>query len=185
MQYILIIAAIALLGVGGYKLVSPNTDQISNTQPITQQTQTDPTTGDPLTDDQRAELNQAEQTLIAFYDGVDENAQTVATESGLQYAVLTQGTSNSQPSVTDTVVVHYHGLLLSGEVFDSSVLRGEPVEFPLQGLIPGWQEGIPLMTVGSKYRFLVPAELAYGPEGAGHPLSGQPLVFDVELIAIK
>ncbi|NIJ45469.1 FKBP-type peptidyl-prolyl cis-trans isomerase [Wenyingzhuangia heitensis] len=111
----------------------------------------------------------------------------VVTESGLQYEVLTEG-SGEKPLATNTVKVHYHGTTPSGEVFDSSVDRGTPAEFPLNRVIPGWTEGVQLMSVGSKYKFYVPQELAYGanaPQGGSGPIKAyMPLVFEVELLEI-
>jgi len=108
-----------------------------------------------------------------------------ATASGLQYMVLRQG-SGPRPKPTDTVRVNYEGRLLDGTVFDSSYERGEPAEFPLSGVIPGWTEGLGLMPVGAKYRFWIPAELGYGASGTpGGPIGpNATLVFDVELLAI-
>lgn len=108
-----------------------------------------------------------------------------ATASGLQYMVLRQG-SGPRPKPSDTVRVNYEGRLLDGTVFDSSYERGEPVEFPLSGVIPGWTEGLGLMPVGAKYRFWIPAELGYGATGTpGGPIGpNATLVFDVELLAI-
>jgi FKBP-type peptidyl-prolyl cis-trans isomerase FkpA len=88
------------------------------------------------------------------------------TDSGLQYEVITEG-EGLKPGATDTVRVHYEGALINGTVFDSSYNRGEPVEFPLNGVIPGWTEGLQLMGVGSKYRLFIPSDLGYGPQGAG------------------
>ena len=107
------------------------------------------------------------------------------TESGLQYEVITQGTG-TKPVPTDTVEVHYEGKLLDGTVFDSSYERGKTVSFPLNGVIPGWTEGLQLMPVGSKYKLYIPSGLAYGPAGAGGAIGPHStLVFDVELIGIK
>jgi FKBP-type peptidyl-prolyl cis-trans isomerase len=90
-----------------------------------------------------------------------------------------------KPEATSQVTVHYHGTLPSGEVFDSSVQRGEPATFGLNQVIPGWTEGVQLMSVGEKYRFFIPSDLAYGPQGAGGSIGpNQALVFEVELIAI-
>lgn len=107
------------------------------------------------------------------------------TDSGLQYKVLTEGTGE-KPGLNATVKVHYTGKLTDGTVFDSSVERGEPVEFPLQGVIPGWTEALQLMTVGSKYTLWIPAELAYGENGSRDGTIGpnQVLNFDVELLEI-
>ncbi|WP_425642875.1 FKBP-type peptidyl-prolyl cis-trans isomerase [Marinomonas gallaica] len=106
------------------------------------------------------------------------------TASGLQYEVIEEGTGN-QPVASSTVRVHYEGRLVDGQVFDSSIQRGEPIEFPLAGVIAGWTEGLQLMKEGSKYRFAIPAELGYGAQGAGAVIPPHAtLVFDVELIAI-
>ena len=107
------------------------------------------------------------------------------TPSGLQYMVLRQG-NGPRPKPTDTVRVNYAGSLLDGTVFDSSYERGEPAEFPLNGVIPGWTEGLGLMPVGAKYRFWIPSRLGYGATGTpGGPIGpNATLVFDVELLAI-
>lgn len=106
------------------------------------------------------------------------------TASGLQYEVLTEGTGK-QPVAADTVRVHYTGKLLDGTVFDSSVERGEPAEFGLTQVIAGWTEGLQLMKAGSKFRFFIPADLAYGERGAGGSIPPQAtLIFDVELLAV-
>jgi FKBP-type peptidyl-prolyl cis-trans isomerase len=106
------------------------------------------------------------------------------TASGLQYKVLAEGSGDS-PKATDTVKVHYEGRLISGDVFDSSIARGEPVSFPLNGVIPGWSEGVQLMKVGSKFQFTIPSALAYGPAGTGPIPPNSVLVFDVELLEIN
>lgn len=118
-----------------------------------------------------------------------ENAQregVTVTESGLQYEVLTQGEGGS-PAAEDTVTVHYEGTLIDGSVFDSSYQRGEPIAFPLNRVIPGWSEGVQLMNVGAKYRFVIPADLAYGSEERpGSPIPpNATLVFEVELLEIE
>ncbi|AEF54012.1 FKBP-type peptidyl-prolyl cis-trans isomerase [Marinomonas posidonica] len=106
------------------------------------------------------------------------------TESGLQYEVLEAGTGEV-PSGDATVRVHYEGRLTDGQVFDSSIARGEPIEFPLTGVIAGWTEGLQLMKEGAKYRLTIPAELAYGAQGAGAMIKPHSVLqFDVELIAI-
>ncbi len=107
------------------------------------------------------------------------------TASGLQYEVMREGTG-PKPLATNTVKVHYHGTTTDGKVFDSSVDRGEPVEFPLNGVIPGWTEGVQLMSVGSKYKLFIPGDLAYGPrppQGSGIAPNAT-LVFEVELLEI-
>ncbi|MDA1052584.1 MAG: FKBP-type peptidyl-prolyl cis-trans isomerase [Planctomycetota bacterium] len=109
----------------------------------------------------------------------------VTLASGLQYAVLKIG-KGPPPKVTDTVRTHYHGTLLDGTVFDSSVERNEPATFQVGGVIRGWTEALQLMQVGSKWRLFVPSELAYGPRGAGGDIGPHAvLIFDVELLAIE
>ena len=106
------------------------------------------------------------------------------TASGLQYEVVSQG-SGEKPGPQDTVKVHYEGTLINGTVFDSSYQRGEPAEFPVGRVIPGWVEGIQLMNVGSTYRFVIPSDLAYGEQGAGEVIPpNSTLVFKVELLDI-
>lgn len=109
----------------------------------------------------------------------------VETESGLQYQVLTQGKGTQHPTAKDTVKVHYHGTLLDGSVFDSSVERGQPISFGLNQVIPGWTEGVQLMVVGEKTRFFIPANLAYGNRATGKIAAGSVLIFDVELLGIN
>ena len=107
------------------------------------------------------------------------------TESGLQYQVLVPA-EGPKPKATDSVKVHYQGYLLDGTKFDSSVDRGEPIVFPLNQVIPGWTEGVQLMSVGSKYKFFVPYELGYGEKGAGGVIPPfATLTFEVELLDIK
>jgi len=108
------------------------------------------------------------------------------TASGLQFEVLQRGSGTVSPKATDTVRVHYHGTLLSGAVFDSSVERGEPISFPLNGVIRGWTEGVQLMKVGDKFRFVIPNYLGYGgssPTPKIPPFST--LVFEIELLGIN
>ncbi len=107
------------------------------------------------------------------------------TETGLQYEVLTPALG-IKPTPTDTVTCHYEGRLIDGTVFDSSYRRGEPASFPLQGVIRGWTEGLQLMSIGSKFRFFIPFDLAYGAQGAGSSIPPYAaLVFDVELLGIE
>ncbi len=107
------------------------------------------------------------------------------TASGLQYEVLTEGTGPS-PAATDTVAVHYEGKLLDGTVFDSSIARGQPAEFPLNRVIPGWTEGVQLMKVGSVYNFTIPPELGYGAQGAGGVIPPNAvLLFRIELLGVQ
>ncbi|MBT6287813.1 MAG: FKBP-type peptidyl-prolyl cis-trans isomerase [Oceanospirillales bacterium] len=129
----------------------------------------------------------AEANLKSGEAFLAENAKkdgVTVTASGLQYRVITEGAGDA-PKATDTVKVHYEGRLISGDVFDSSIARGEPVSFPLNGVIPGWSEGVQLMKVGSKFEFTIPSALAYGPSGTGPIPPNSVLVFDVELLEIN
>ena len=114
----------------------------------------------------------------ALKDGV------VTTESGLQYEVIKMG-KGKKPSATDRVKVHYHGTLINGTVFDSSVERGEPITFGLNQVIKGWTEGVQLMPIGSKFRFYIPQELGYGAQSAGSIPPYSTLIFEVELLDIE
>ena len=114
-----------------------------------------------------------------------KRAEVKTMPSGLQYEVITQGVGENA-QLSNTVKVHYHGTLIDGTVFDSSVDRGEPIEFPLGNVIKGWQEGLSYMNVGSKYKLFIPYDLAYGAQGAGAAIGPfSALIFDVELIEIK
>lgn len=129
----------------------------------------------------------AEENLKVGQEFLAENAKRegiTVTESGLQYEVIKEG-EGEKPTATSTVEVHYHGTTIDGKVFDSSVERGEPIEFPLNGVIKGWTEGLQLMNVGSKYKFYIPSDLAYGARGAGGNIGpNSALIFEVELISI-
>lgn len=120
---------------------------------------------------------------VAFLAENAKKAGVTTTESGLQYEVI-QAAEGAKPTATDTVKVHYHGTLTDGTVFDSSVERGEPIEFPLNRVIPGWTEGVQLMNIGSKFRFTIPSELAYGERDMGTIPPNSVLVFEVELLDI-
>ncbi|MGA1741085.1 MAG: FKBP-type peptidyl-prolyl cis-trans isomerase [Pseudohongiellaceae bacterium] len=139
--------------------------------------------------EQRAE-EQLAGMAQAGQDFLNDNAMqpgVVTTASGLQYLVLEEGADRTaaMPLATDEVMVHYHGTMIDGTVFDSSVDRGEPISFPLDGVIPGWTEGLQLMRVGDKFRFFIPSELAYGASGAGPIPPFSTLIFDVELLGIN
>ena len=108
----------------------------------------------------------------------------VVTESGLQYEVLTMG-EGAKPAATDTVTVHYRGTLLDGTEFDSSYSRNQPATFQLDKVIPGWTEGVQLMPVGSKFKFYIPSDLAYGPSGGGPIGPNATLIFEVELLGVE
>lgn len=130
-----------------------------------------------------AEKNKQEG--VAFLAANKKKAGVVALQSGLQYVVLEKG-NGAKPKSTDTVRTHYHGTLIDGTVFDSSVQRGEPATFAVGGVIRGWTEALQLMPIGSKWRLFVPSELAYGPRGAGGAIGPHAtLIFEVELLAIE
>ena len=121
----------------------------------------------------------------AFLLANSKNPGVTTLPSGLQYEVIKMGTG-PKPTASSTVKTHYHGTLINGKVFDSSVERNEPISFPLNGVIKGWTEGLQLMPVGSKFRFFIPYSLAYGERGAGadiKPFSA--LIFEVELLGIE
>jgi len=131
---------------------------------------------------------QFEANIKAGKDFLAENAKkegVVTLESGLQYEVIKEGTG-AKPSATDEVKCHYHGTLIDGTIFDSSVERDEPAVFPVNGVIAGWVEALQLMNVGSKWKLFIPSELAYGERGAGqHIPPHTTLVFEVELLDIE
>ncbi len=128
-----------------------------------------------------------DEAAKAGADFLVENAKrdgVQTTESGLQYEVVKKA-EGAQPKVSDVVSVHYQGTLVDGSVFDSSIERGEPVEFPVGGVIPGWVEGLQLMKVGEKYKFYIPSELAYGAQSPTPAIpANSTLVFEVELLDI-
>ena len=118
---------------------------------------------------------------------LEQNKQkdgVMTTESGLQYLILSEGRGNN-PTLNDNVTVHYHGTLIDGTIFDSSVDRKQPATFPLNGVIPGWQEALQMMSVGSKWKIFIPSELAYGESGAGTIGPNSTLIFEVELLSIN
>ncbi len=130
-------------------------------------------------------LNAKEDGIIYLAANAKRKEVTV-TESGLQYEVMVKGDGKMHPELTDKVNVHYHGMLIDGRVFDSSVDRGAPISFPLNGVIQGWQEGVQLMVVGDKFKFHIPSELAYGGQAAGALIGPHStLVFEVELLGIN
>ncbi|MEC8273499.1 MAG: FKBP-type peptidyl-prolyl cis-trans isomerase, partial [Bacteroidota bacterium] len=121
----------------------------------------------------------------AFLDENAKNEGVITTASGLQYEVINKGTG-ATPVESDQVTVHYHGTLVDGTVFDSSVERGQPATFPVNGVIPGWVEALQLMNVGSKYKLYIPSDLAYGERGAGGSIGpNETLIFEVELLSIN
>ncbi|MFK7915503.1 MAG: FKBP-type peptidyl-prolyl cis-trans isomerase [Pseudomonadales bacterium] len=136
---------------------------------------------------QAAVQQEADESMATGAEYLAKNAEregVTVLPSGLQYEVLTAG-SGPNPEVTDTVTTHYEGKLLNGEVFDSSVERGEPASFPLNRVIPGWTEALQLMQPGAKWRLHIPPGLAYGDRGAGSIPPNSTLIFEVELLSIQ
>lgn len=138
---------------------------------------------------QKKQKEEAEKAIAegkVFLEANGKREGVTTTKSGLQYEVLTPGKGERSPKATDTVVCHYEGRLVSGKVFDSSYERNQPAEFGLNQVIPGWTEGLQLMSEGAKFRFYIPYLLGYGEQGAGSSIPPySTLVFDVELISVK
>jgi len=132
-------------------------------------------------EEESASLREPGEEFLA--DNAERDGVQV-TASGLQYEVLSQGDSDVSPSESDTVRVHYHGTLVDGTVFDSSEERGEPVEFPLDGVIPGWTEGVQLMSEGDRYRLYIPSDLAYRDQSVGNIPPYSVLIFEIELLEV-
>jgi FKBP-type peptidyl-prolyl cis-trans isomerase FklB len=136
---------------------------------------------------QRVQKQQANEMAAVGEQFLKQNAtrnEVTTTPSGLQYEVLQAGTG-AKPGPTSSVRVHYHGTLVDGTVFDSSVQRGEPLEFPVNGVIKGWTEALQLMPAGSRWKLYIPHELGYGARGAGGAIGPySTLIFEVELLAV-
>lgn len=134
---------------------------------------------------QKNEMGQKAKNQGEEFLSKNKSAEGVVTlASGLQYKVLNEG-SGKKPTANDSVKCHYEGRLINGNVFDSSIKRGEPAEFPVSGVIKGWVEALQLMNVGSKWQLYIPSDLAYGPNGAGGSIGpNETLIFDVELLEI-
>ena len=132
-----------------------------------------------------AKQKNAEKDGKAFLEANGKKEGVKTTASGLQYKVIKSGKGKS-PKASDKVKVHYHGTLIDGTVFDSSVERNDPITFPVNGVIPGWVEGLQLMKEGDKFQFVIPSNLAYGEQGAGGKIGpNSTLIFDVELISVE
>jgi FKBP-type peptidyl-prolyl cis-trans isomerase FklB len=136
---------------------------------------------------EQANAGQAESNLVEGLEFLSENSDkegVVEMDNGLQYKILNQGDGPS-PGPDDNVKCHYHGTLIDGTVFDSSVERGQPAVFPVNGVIKGWVEALQMMEVGSKWRLFIPPDLAYGEQGAGNDIGpNSTIIFDVELLEI-
>lgn len=131
---------------------------------------------------------QAEQNLktgTAFLIQNKNKPNIIETPSGLQYEILHKSNNTEHPKATDTVKVHYHGTLINGDVFDSSVDRNKAISFPLNKVIKGWTEGLQLMSIDDKFRFYIPSNLAYGKQNMGKIPGNSVLIFDVELLGIN
>ncbi len=138
-----------------------------------------------IQEEETRKMNAAKKEGEDFLSENGKRPEVKTTASGLQYEVIKEGTGK-RPTVNDVVKVHYHGTLIDGTVFDSSVKRGTPVEFGVSQVIKGWVEALQLMPVGSKYKLYIPSELAYGQQGAGAMIKpNSALVFEVELLEIK
>jgi len=125
------------------------------------------------------------ETSQAFLEANKKKEGVVTLPSGLQYKIVTEG-NGKQPKSSDTVIAHYRGTLINGTEFDSSYKRNEPATFPVEGVIKGWQEVLPLMKEGSKWQVYIPPDLAYGARGAGNAIGpNEALIFDIELLSIK
>lgn len=131
-----------------------------------------------------AEGDANKATGLAYLEENKKREGVMVTDSGIQYEILTDA-EGEKPIATDTVRVHYLGTLIDGTEFDSSYSRGEPATFPLNQVIKGWTEGLQLMSVGAKYRFHIPSDLAYGARATGKITAHSTLIFDVELLAIE
>lgn len=139
-----------------------------------------------LMERQQADAEAARGEGLTFLVQNGERSGVTTTSSGLQYEVLESGPAGgASPRAIDSVLAHYEGRFIDGEVFDSSIERGEPAQFMLNQVIPGWTEGLQLMKKGDKFRLFIPADLAYGPGGSGPIPPHSTLVFDVELLEVN
>lgn len=189
------------LEVGGYYLsqeIAVNSDQFMQgfIDALNKKSSIDPAVKEKVIQQFQAEQQAKQQIKTAQKSGENKTkgaaflAQNktkegvITTPTGLQYKIVKVG-NDVHPLATDVVKVHYHGTLIDGTVFDSSVQRGEPATFPLNRVIPGWTEGVQLMTVGSKYIFYIPSNLAYGDRETGSIAPGSTLIFEVELLEIN
>lgn len=159
-------------------------DALSGKTEITQE-QADQRIQEYMAEREKVKGAESLQKGKAFLEANKSKEGVKTTPSGLQYIVMKEGTG-PKPTLNDKVTTHYHGTLVDGTVFDSSVDRGQPATFPVSGVIPGWTEALQMMPVGSKWKLFVPSELAYGDRGAGGKIPGNSvLIFEVELLKIE
>jgi FKBP-type peptidyl-prolyl cis-trans isomerase FklB len=159
-------------------------DALSGKTEITQE-QADQRIQEYMAEREKVKGAESLQKGKAFLEANKSKEGVKTTPSGLQYIVMKEGTG-PKPGLNDKVTTHYHGTLVDGTVFDSSVDRGQPATFPVSGVIPGWTEALQMMPVGSKWKLFVPSELAYGDRGAGGKIPGNSvLIFEVELLKIE
>jgi len=161
------------------------TEVINNTTPSMSPQEANQLLQDFFSKSQDEMLSNNLESGRAFLEENKKKENVVTLDSGLQYEILTQG-EGSVPKSTDSVKCHYHGTLLDGTVFDSSVQRGQPAVFGVNQVIKGWVEALQLMPVGSKWKLYIPSELAYGEQGAGGSIEpNTALIFEVELLGIE
>jgi FKBP-type peptidyl-prolyl cis-trans isomerase FklB len=178
---IVVIAVLAFIGiyyVGSKQVKNPANESQSGQQ-------NDVSGNTTSSDSNNTSMQDAKTKGEEFLKENKTRPGVITTASGLQYEILKEGTG-PKPTKNQTVKVHYEGTLIDGTVFDSSYQRGEPIEFPVTGVIPGWVEALQLMPVGSKWKLYIPSDLAYGPYGAGGAIGpNETLIFTVELLAVK
>lgn len=161
------------------------TDIMNNATPSMSTQEANQILQDYFSKQQEEILNKNKEAGKAFLDNNRKKENITVLPSGLQYEILTEG-NGVKPKSTDSVKCHYHGTLIDGTVFDSSVERGQPAVFGVNQVIKGWVEALQLMTVGSKWKLYIPSELGYGEQGAGGSIEpNSPLIFEVELLSIE
>ena len=175
------------LDIDPEKVAAGIRDVLSNAKPLLTEQEVQATLMEfqKLVLSQRAEKGKKNKTDGEAYLAENKKKKGVETlPSGLQYSVITAG-KGKKPKATDTVTTHYRGTLIDGTEFDSSYKGGEPVSFPVKGVIPGWTEALQLMPVGSKWKLFIPSDLAYGESGQGPIPPHSALVFEIELLGIS